>query len=103
MNSQVSIPKDVLAAFCRKLGIKCLSIFGSALREDLGPESDIDLLVEFEPGRIPGLFGIAGMELKLSELFGRDVDLVTRAEVEESRNYIRRESIHASTEVVYGT
>ena len=103
MNSQVSIPKDALAAFCRKHGIRRLSIFGSALREDFGPESDVDVLVEFEEGRVPGLFGFAGMELELSELFGRDVDLVTREEVEESRNYIRRKSILASTEVVYGT
>ncbi len=103
MNPQVSIPKDALAAFCRKHGIRRLSIFGSALREDFGPESDVDVLVEFEEGRVPGLFGFAGMELELSELFGRDVDLVTREEVEESRNYIRRKSILASTEVVYGT
>ena len=103
MNPQVSIPKDALAAFCRKHGIRRLSIFGSALREDFGPESDVDVLVEFEEGRAPGLFGFAGMELELSELFGRAVDLVTREEVEESRNYIRRKSILASTEVVYGT
>ena len=101
MNSQISIPKDALASFCRKYGINRLSIFGSALREDFGPESDIDLIVEFEQGRIPGLFGLAGMELELSELFGGDIDLITRAEVEESRNYIRRENILASTEVVY--
>ena len=101
MNSQISIPKDALASFCRKHGIHRLSIFGSALRDDFRPESDIDLLVEFEPGRIPGLFGVAGMELELSELFGRDIDLVTRTEVEESRNYIRRENILRSTEVVY--
>ena len=60
------------------------------------------MLVEFEEGRMPGLFGLVAMELALSELFGRDVDLVTRAEVEDSRNYIRRESILAATEVVYG-
>ena len=102
MNPQVSIPRDALATFCRKHGIRRLSIFGSALREDFGPESDIDVLVEFEEGRIPGLFGFAGMQLELSELFDRDVDLVTREEVEESRNYIRRESILASTEVVFG-
>ena len=102
MNPQVSVPKDALATFCRKHGIRRLSIFGSALREDFGPESDIDVLVEFEPERIPGLIRLAGMELELSELFGRDVDLVTRAEVEGSRNYIRRKSILASTEVVYG-
>ena len=103
MNSQLSIPKEDLATFCQGRGIKRLAVFGSALREDFGPESDIDVLVEFEPGRVPGLFGLAGMELELSDMFGRDVDLVTRAEVEDSRNYIRRKSILASTEVVYGT
>lgn len=102
MNPQVSVPKDRLSDFCRANGIVRLAIFGSALRKDFGPESDIDVLVEFEPERIPGLIRLAGMELELSELFGRDVDLVTRAEVEGSRNYIRRKSILASTEVVYG-
>ena len=102
MNPQVSIPKDRLAAFCQEHGIKRIAVFGSALREDFGPESDIDLLVEFEPGRTPGLLGIAGMELELSELFGRDVDLVTRKEVQESRNYIRRSAVLESAEVVYG-
>ena len=77
-------------------------MFGSALRDDFGPESDVDVLVEFEPDRIPGLFGLAGIELELSELFGRGVDLVTHEEVEDSRNYVRRKSILASTEVVYG-
>ena len=52
-------------------------MFGSALRSDFGPESDIDLLVEFEPGRTPGLLGMAGMELDLSRMFGRKVDLRT--------------------------
>ena len=78
MKPQVSIPKDRLAALCQEHGIKRLAVFGSALREDFGPESDIDVLVEFEPDRIPGLFGVAGVELELSELFsGRKVDLRT--------------------------
>ncbi len=102
MNAQVSLSKEGLAAFCQEHGIKRLAMFGSVLRDDFGPESDVDVLVEFEPDRIPGLFGLAGMELELSELFGREVDLVTREEVEDSRNYIRRKSILASTEVVYG-
>lgn len=63
MNPQVSIPEASLASFCRKQGISRLSIFGSALRSDFGPESDIDVLVEFLPGRTPGLLGMAGMEL----------------------------------------
>ena len=78
MKPQVSIPKDRLAALCQEHGIKWLAVFGSALREDFGPGSDIDVLVEFEPDRIPGLLGVAGMELELSELFsGRKVDLRT--------------------------
>ena len=76
MNSQVLISKDALAAFCQGNGIRRLAVFGSALRDDFGPESDIDILVEFAPDRIPGLLGVAGMELELSELFsGRKVDL----------------------------
>ena len=67
-----------VCAFLNQRGIKRLAIFDSALREDFGPESDIDVLVEFEPDRIPSLLGIAGMELELSELFtGRKVDLRT--------------------------
>ena len=78
MKPQVSIPKDRLAAFCQEHGIKRLAVFGSALREDFGPESDIDVLVEFEPDRIPGLLGVAGIQLELSTLFsGRKVDLRT--------------------------
>ena len=102
MNPQLSIPREQLAAFCQENGIKQLAVFGSALRDDFGPESDVDLLVEFESDRIPGLMGFAGMEIELSELFGRDVDLLTREEVESSRNYIRRKSILESTEVVFG-
>ena len=102
MNPHLSIPRDQLTAFCQEHGIRRLAIFGSALREDFGPDSDVDVLVEFEPDRIPGLLGVAGMEIELSDVFGRDVDLVTRSEVEDSRNYIRRKSILESAEVVYG-
>ena len=77
MKPQVSIPKDQLAEFCRGHGIKRLAIFGSALRSDFGPDSDIDVLVDFEPDRIPGLFGFTGMELELTRMFGRKVDLRT--------------------------
>ena len=78
MNARVCISKFALAAFCQEHGIMRLAIFGSALREDFGPESDIDVLVEFEQERTPGLLGIAGVELELSALFaGREVDLRT--------------------------
>ena len=102
MNPQVSIPTEALVGFCQENGIRQLAVFGSALRDDFGPDSDVDLLVDFEPDRIPGLMGLAGMEIELSEMFGRDIDLLTRVEVESSRNYIRRKSILDSIEVVYG-
>lgn len=88
MNAQVSIPKDQIAAFCEGHGIKRLSIFGSALRSDFGPDSDIDVLVEFEPDRTPGLFGFAGMELELTRMLGRKVDLRTP---EDLSRYFRQE------------
>ena len=82
------VPKDHVAEFCRANGIRKLSIFGSALRPDFGPDSDIDVLVEFEPGRAPGLFRVAGMETELTRMFGRKVDL--RAPGDLSR-YFRRQ------------
>jgi predicted nucleotidyltransferase len=67
-----------LADYCRRHGLRRLAVFGSALRDDFGCDSDVDLLVEFEPGRLPGLIGLAGMEIQLSALFGgREVDLRT--------------------------
>lgn len=73
------IPKILIEEFCMKHHIVKLSIFGSYLREDFGPESDIDVLVEFDPEHIPGLIKFAGMEIELSELLGgQKVDLRTR-------------------------
>lgn len=78
MNPAVSLPKEPIVFFCRKHGIQRLAVFGSALREDFRPDSDIDLLVEFEPDRVPGLFGIARLERELSALLGgRKSDLRT--------------------------
>jgi len=74
---EYKIPKDKLAEFCKKNSIRRLSLFGSALRGPLGPDSDIDLLVEFEEGHTPGLFSIVRMEMELTEALGRKVDLRT--------------------------
>ena len=101
MNSRLLVNEEDIAVLCRERGIKRLAVFGSALREDFGPESDVDLLVEFEPDRTPGLLGIAVVESALSALFGREVDLVTRSAVEESRNYILRRAILESAEEIY--
>ncbi len=78
MNSTLTIPKEKVASFCQAWGVRRLAIFGSALRSDFRPDSDIDVLVEFEPDRIPGLLRIARMERELSHLFqDRHVDLRT--------------------------
>jgi len=89
--ARVRLNKEQIAAFCRERHIKRLSVFGSALRSDFRPESDIDLLVEFEPGHTPGLFGIARMERELSALFdGRKADLRTP---EDLSRYFRQEVV----------
>ena len=100
MNPHLTIPEADLAAFCRANGIRRLSIFGSAVRDDFGPESDVDVLIEFEPGRAPG-FRFVSIAAELSELFGRRVDVLTRRSVERSPNYIRRREILDSAEVIY--
>ncbi len=71
------IPKQKVAKFCRKNHIKKLSLFGSALRDDFRLDSDVDILVEFEPAARVGLIKLAGLELKLGEILGRKVDLNT--------------------------
>ena len=71
------MPRDKLIEFCRRNYIRKLSLFGSAVSDRLGPDSDIDLLVEFEEGHTPGLFSIVRMEMELAEALGRKVDLRT--------------------------
>ena len=72
----IPVPKDEIARFCERHHIQKLSLFGSVLRDDFRPDSDIDVLVEFEPGHVPGL-AFFGMEAELSTLFGRPVELHT--------------------------
>ena len=74
---QLQIPQDKVADFCRRHRIRKLALFGSVLREDFRPDSDVDVLVEFEPGARVGLLALAGMELEFSALVGRRVDLNT--------------------------
>lgn len=71
IKTEVDIPQDKLAQFCQRHNIRKLSLFGSALRDDYGPDSDFDFLVEFEPDQIVGFFSLAQMELELSEILGR--------------------------------
>jgi predicted nucleotidyltransferase len=73
---RISLDQSKIAEFCRKRHIRRLSLFGSVLREDFGPDSDVDVLVEFEPGHVPGL-DFFTMEMELSEILGCEVDLNT--------------------------
>ena len=75
--AKIDIPKDKIAAFCRTHHIRRLALFGSVLRDDFRPDSDVDILVEFEPGHPVGLIRLAGIERELSVLLGRKVDLNT--------------------------
>ena len=97
----ISIPQQELAAFCRKWKIRRLSFFGSVLRDDFRPDSDVDVLVSFLDEAQWRLFDLIHMEEELSAMLGRKADLVDRRSVEASGNYIRRRHILSSLEQVY--
>jgi predicted nucleotidyltransferase len=98
---RIETPQDRLEAFCRTHRIRRLSVFGSALREDFRPDSDVDILVSFEEGACHSLFDLVTMQDELQAILGREVDLVEREAVEQSENYIRRRHILQSEEPVY--
>ncbi len=93
----VSVDDDALSRFAVGNAVRRLAVFGSVLRHDFGPDSDIDLLVEFEPGRVPGLLRLAAMELELAALVGRDVDLRTYGDL--SRHF--RDEVRAAAHELY--
>ncbi len=74
---RISLPDEAIAAFCQRHRIRKLSLFGSVLCDDFRPDSDVDVLVEFEPEYIPGLLKFSAMQIELSEIIGRDVHLST--------------------------
>jgi len=101
LNVKIKVPKSKIIAFCQKWKIVEFSIFGSALRSDFRPDSDIDVLVSFTSDAHPTLSDMARMTDELKEIFGRDVDLISRRGIETSRNFIRRKAILESAEVIY--
>ena len=98
MKSMFSIPKDKIAEFCRKWRINELALFGSVLREDFGENSDVDILVSFEPDAPWSLYDWVDMADELKNIFGRQVDVLER---EGLRNPYRRHAILNSCEVIY--
>jgi len=94
---RIDIATDRIADFCRRNHIRKLSVFGSALRDDFGPDSDIDVLVEFEPNAGVGYIRLAGMEVELGETLGRKVDMNTPNGLH--RRF--RDEVLAEAEVLY--
>jgi hypothetical protein len=94
----IAVDRERIGEFCRKWRVKEFSIFGSALREDFGPESDVDVLVELEDEAPWSLFDWVDMIDELRDILGRDVDLVEKTAI---RNPFRRHSILRAHEVVY--
>lgn len=101
MSPRVPIDRERIAEFCRRWKITELALFGSVLREDFRPESDVDVLVTFADGAGWSLFDLVEMEEELAAIFGRAVDLVLRGSVEQSHNWIRREAILGTAQPVY--
>lgn len=93
----IELPEDAIAKFCRRHRIQRLALFGSVLRDDFEPESDVDVLIEFEPGAGAGLIRLAGMEIELGELLGRKVDLNTPGNFRQPL----RDAIVRQSEAVY--
>lgn len=101
VQAQIELPMDAIAEFCRRWQIVELALFGSVLRDDFRPDSDIDVLVKFAPDHGWGFFALAEMQHELSDILGRDVDLVSKRGIEMSHNELRRGEILGSAEVVY--
>jgi predicted nucleotidyltransferase len=97
----LGVREEQLAQFCRTWQVAELALFGSALREDFRPESDVDLLVTFTAESRHSLFDLVAMEAELCKIFGRKVDLVEKRAIERSENYIRRRNILSTAKVVY--
>ena len=95
MSAKIAVDRERIADFCRRHHIAKLSLFGSVLREDFTPESDVDVLVEFEPGARVGLIRMAGIELELSALLGRTVELRTPQDLSR---YFRDEVVSQAEE-----
>jgi predicted nucleotidyltransferase len=97
--ARISMPKERIAEFCKRNRVRRLSLFGSVLREDFGPDSDVDILVECEPGTRMGLIRLSGLEIELGKIVGRKVDLNTPGFL--SKYY--RDQILTEADVQYDT
>ncbi|MBA3030896.1 MAG: nucleotidyltransferase family protein [Desulfobacteraceae bacterium] len=103
MKAGIDIPQDQVAEFCQRWRIDGLAFFGSVLHDGFRPDSDVDVLVRFNPKAAHTLFDMVRMQKELEGILGRKIDLVSRRAIEMSRNYIRKKAILDAAEVVYGS
>ena len=101
MKSHINISQQQINDYCQRWEIDEMAFFGSVLRDDFGPDSDIDILVHFSPEAQHTLFDMVRMRNELQSILGRNIDLVSRDGIETSRNALRRRAILQSAEVVY--
>lgn len=101
MSKGIDVPREKIVEFCRRWKIREFALFGSVLRDDFRPESDIDVLVAFAADARWSLLDHVTMQEELKSIFGRNVDLVSKKGIERSRNPIRRKEILDSAEVIY--
>jgi uncharacterized protein len=101
MSVRIAIDRERIAEFCRRWKIVEFSLFGSVLRDDFRPDSDVDVLVSFASDAQWSLFDHVAMEDELSAMIGRKADFVSRRAIERSENWIRRKAILGSAEAVY--
>lgn len=99
----IELPTKEIANFCHQWQVTEFALFGSVLRDDFRPDSDIDVMVQFHPEAYPTFRTLDQMEAELNVIFHRQVDLITRQGIEASRNYLRRHEILSSAQVIYTT
>jgi len=97
----IELPMQQIAEFCQRWQIIEFALFGSVLRNDFRPDSDVDVMVQFHPDAHPRFRTLDQMEAELKTMFHREVDLITREGIEASRNYLRRREILSSMQVIY--
>jgi predicted nucleotidyltransferase len=97
----IPMPIHAIEAFCKRWQVKEFALFGSVFRADFRPDSDVDLMVVFEPEAHPTFFELGDMQEELEALFSRNVDIVTRKSIERSVNWYRKKFILDGTEIIY--
>jgi predicted nucleotidyltransferase len=101
LSTAYPLPYGQLVDFCEQWHLTELALFGSILRDDFGPASDIDFLVTFDPNSHRSLLNLVKMEQQLEALLNRKVDLVTQKSIEQSHNWIRRQAILDTAQMIY--